>query len=123
MEKLLEADVCGIEHLQPGESFDKPQVRHNQMVVEVDDPYLGRIQQVGTPVKLDGVISILPGRHRGQGTIRPTYGVGRKRAHPRRLPSGTPDRRRSSTAYGCWTSVPITLAPSLHGCSLISVLT
>ena len=93
VEKLLEADVCGIEHLQPGESFDKPQVRHNQMVVEVDDPYLGRIQQVGTPVKLDGVDfnpprpAPRPGDHTAD-----LLGSGASTA-PVALPSGTPDRR------------------------------
>jgi crotonobetainyl-CoA:carnitine CoA-transferase CaiB-like acyl-CoA transferase len=44
---LLEADVCGIEHLRPSEVFDTEQARHNGMVVTVDDPVLGRVEQVG----------------------------------------------------------------------------
>jgi crotonobetainyl-CoA:carnitine CoA-transferase CaiB-like acyl-CoA transferase len=46
---LLEADVCGIEHLRPGEVFDTEQARHNSMVIAVDDPVLGRVEQVAPP--------------------------------------------------------------------------
>jgi crotonobetainyl-CoA:carnitine CoA-transferase CaiB-like acyl-CoA transferase len=49
---FLEADVCAVEHLRPTEVYDTPQAIHNDMVVEVDDPVLGRVQQVGVPVKL-----------------------------------------------------------------------
>jgi crotonobetainyl-CoA:carnitine CoA-transferase CaiB-like acyl-CoA transferase len=49
---LLEADVCGIEHLRPGEVFDTEQARHNGMVVTVDDPVLGRVEQVGPPAMI-----------------------------------------------------------------------
>ncbi len=38
--------------------FDDPQVRHNGMVVELRHPKLGRIRQMGVPVKL----SVTPGR-------------------------------------------------------------
>jgi crotonobetainyl-CoA:carnitine CoA-transferase CaiB-like acyl-CoA transferase len=53
VEQLLEADVCCIEHLHPAEVFDQPQTRHNQMVVEVDDPVLGTVQQVAPPARFD----------------------------------------------------------------------
>jgi crotonobetainyl-CoA:carnitine CoA-transferase CaiB-like acyl-CoA transferase len=51
LEKLLEADVCAIEHLHPTEVFDQAQARHNDMVFEIDDPVLGRIEQVGPAAK------------------------------------------------------------------------
>jgi crotonobetainyl-CoA:carnitine CoA-transferase CaiB-like acyl-CoA transferase len=44
--KLLEADICAIENLRAGEIFDQPQPRHNDMVLELDDPTLGPLQQV-----------------------------------------------------------------------------
>jgi crotonobetainyl-CoA:carnitine CoA-transferase CaiB-like acyl-CoA transferase len=46
LEKLLAADVCAIPELRPCEVFDEPQARHNRMVVELDDPVLGRVEQV-----------------------------------------------------------------------------
>jgi crotonobetainyl-CoA:carnitine CoA-transferase CaiB-like acyl-CoA transferase len=49
---FLEADVCAVEHMRPTEVFDTPQAVHNEMVVEVDDPVLGRVQQVGIGAKL-----------------------------------------------------------------------
>jgi crotonobetainyl-CoA:carnitine CoA-transferase CaiB-like acyl-CoA transferase len=49
--RLRAAEVCAIEHLSPGEAFDQPQVRHNAMVVEVDDPVLGPVEQVAPPAK------------------------------------------------------------------------
>jgi crotonobetainyl-CoA:carnitine CoA-transferase CaiB-like acyl-CoA transferase len=51
---FLEADVCAVEHLHPTEVYDTPQALHNGMVVEVDDPALGRVQQVGIGAKLFG---------------------------------------------------------------------
>jgi crotonobetainyl-CoA:carnitine CoA-transferase CaiB-like acyl-CoA transferase len=55
VEQLLEADVCCIEHLHPGEVFDQAQVRHNEMVVTLDDPVLGSVEQVAPPVRYAGV--------------------------------------------------------------------
>jgi crotonobetainyl-CoA:carnitine CoA-transferase CaiB-like acyl-CoA transferase len=40
-----------VPELHPGEVFDQAQVLHNEMVVEVDDPVLGRVQQVAPPAK------------------------------------------------------------------------
>ena len=48
---LREADVCAIEHLPTCEVFDSPQARHNGMVVRVDDPVLGTVEQVAPPIK------------------------------------------------------------------------
>jgi crotonobetainyl-CoA:carnitine CoA-transferase CaiB-like acyl-CoA transferase len=40
---------------EPRERFvDHPQVRHNQMFVDVDDPVLGKTTQMGLPVKFRG---------------------------------------------------------------------
>jgi crotonobetainyl-CoA:carnitine CoA-transferase CaiB-like acyl-CoA transferase len=58
LEKLLKADVCAIPALKPGEVFDEPQALFNEMVVEVDDPVLGRLQQVGPPAKLRSCPSV-----------------------------------------------------------------
>jgi crotonobetainyl-CoA:carnitine CoA-transferase CaiB-like acyl-CoA transferase len=51
LDRLRAADVCAIEHLHPGEIFDQPQPRENGMVVTVDDPVLGPVEQVGPPVR------------------------------------------------------------------------
>jgi crotonobetainyl-CoA:carnitine CoA-transferase CaiB-like acyl-CoA transferase len=51
VERLLEADICGIPQLRPTEVFDEPQPRLNGMVIEVDDAVLGRIEQVAPPAR------------------------------------------------------------------------
>jgi crotonobetainyl-CoA:carnitine CoA-transferase CaiB-like acyl-CoA transferase len=51
MERLLEADIAAIPVLHQCEVFDEPQAVHNQMVVEVDDPALGRVQQVAPAIR------------------------------------------------------------------------
>jgi crotonobetainyl-CoA:carnitine CoA-transferase CaiB-like acyl-CoA transferase len=48
---LTEADVCAIPLLRPGEIFDEPQARFNNMMVDVDDPVLGLVTQVAPPVQ------------------------------------------------------------------------
>ena len=59
---LRQAEVCAIEHLQPGEVFDQPQARYNQMVVEIDDPVLGLVQQVAPAAKFPslGQVALTP---------------------------------------------------------------
>jgi crotonobetainyl-CoA:carnitine CoA-transferase CaiB-like acyl-CoA transferase len=52
LDKLLKADICAIPALRPGEVFDEPQPRHNEMVLELDDPVLGRVQQVAPAMKI-----------------------------------------------------------------------
>ena len=54
---FMEADVCAVEHLRPTEVYDTPQARHNGMVVTVDDPILGPVEQVAPAAKL----SVTPG--------------------------------------------------------------
>ncbi len=55
---LNEADIpCGpVNHF--GETFSDPQVIHRKMVVEVNHPRLGKIKQIGIPIKF----SRTPGR-------------------------------------------------------------
>ena len=48
---LLDADVCVLPELHPCQVFDEPQTRHNEMVAEVEDAVLGRIQQVAPPIR------------------------------------------------------------------------
>jgi crotonobetainyl-CoA:carnitine CoA-transferase CaiB-like acyl-CoA transferase len=49
---FMEADVCAVEHLHATQVYDTPQAIHNEMVVEVEDPVLGLVQQVAAPAKL-----------------------------------------------------------------------
>ena len=51
VELFLDADVCAVEHLRPTEVYDTPQARHNEMVVTVDDPVLGPVEQVAPAAK------------------------------------------------------------------------
>lgn len=51
VDELLKADICVVEHLHPTEAFDTPQVRHNQMIIDMHDPVLGRISQVAPAAK------------------------------------------------------------------------
>jgi len=55
LKRLLDADVCAIPELHPGQIFDEPQVRHNEMVVQIDDPVLGLLEQVAPAIRFDGV--------------------------------------------------------------------
>lgn len=70
VELMAEADVCGIPVLRPGEVFDEPQTRHNRMVITVDDPELGRLEQVAPPVRFfgDHDVELPPAPRPGQHT-------------------------------------------------------
>ncbi len=57
VQRFLDADVCVVEHLRPTEVYDTPQARHNEMVVTVDDPVLGPVEQVAPAIKF----SLTPG--------------------------------------------------------------
>ena len=69
VERSMAADVCAVEHLHPSEVFDEPQPRHNRMVTEVDDPVLGRVEQVAPAIRFDGTFprcrgpAPTPGQH------------------------------------------------------------
>ena len=59
--RLRDIDVCAVEHLPVTAAFDQPQVIHNRMVVTVDDPVLGAVEQVAPPA----VLSATPASVRG----------------------------------------------------------
>jgi len=51
--KLLEeADVPCAPILTPAEVFDHPQMVENELIVEVDDPRVGKVKMMGIPLKL-----------------------------------------------------------------------
>jgi len=54
VKRMIEADICAVEHMAPTAVFDDPQARHNAMVLKVDDPSLGPIEQVAPGVRFDG---------------------------------------------------------------------
>jgi crotonobetainyl-CoA:carnitine CoA-transferase CaiB-like acyl-CoA transferase len=51
LDQLLAADICAIPHFHPGDVFDEAQPLHNGIVVTIDDPVLGSIQQVGPAIR------------------------------------------------------------------------
>jgi len=50
--RLRAYDVCAIPVLRPGEALTEPQALHNGVVVEFDDPVLGRVAQVGVAARM-----------------------------------------------------------------------
>jgi crotonobetainyl-CoA:carnitine CoA-transferase CaiB-like acyl-CoA transferase len=55
LKRLLDADVAAIPELRPGQIFDEPQVRHNEMVVKIADPKLGELEQVAPAIRFQGL--------------------------------------------------------------------
>jgi len=53
LDRLRELDVAVVPTRPPPEVFDEPHIRHHDMVMEVEDPDLGRVEQVGKPVKFE----------------------------------------------------------------------
>jgi crotonobetainyl-CoA:carnitine CoA-transferase CaiB-like acyl-CoA transferase len=51
-ERLRAADVCAIPVLRQGEALSEPQTIHNQVAIQVDDPELGVVTQVGVAARL-----------------------------------------------------------------------
>lgn len=49
--RLLDADVCVIPVLRPGEAYDEAQVLHNELIVAATDTDQGELQQVGPPFR------------------------------------------------------------------------
>ncbi len=62
LKELLEADVAVMPALAPAEVFDEPQTKHNRMVIQVDDPILGLVEQVGPGIMFGGQPAPLPSR-------------------------------------------------------------
>jgi crotonobetainyl-CoA:carnitine CoA-transferase CaiB-like acyl-CoA transferase len=61
--------VCVAPVYYVNETFADPQVRHRQMLVEIDDPALGTVRQAGIPIKL----SATPGEIRSLGVPDGTH--------------------------------------------------
>lgn len=55
LKRLLDADVAAIPELRAGQIFDEPQVRHNGMVVTIDDPRFGPLEQVAPVIQFAGL--------------------------------------------------------------------
>jgi crotonobetainyl-CoA:carnitine CoA-transferase CaiB-like acyl-CoA transferase len=88
VKRLVEADVCAIEHLPPTEVFDEAQTRHNEMVIALDDPVLGRTEQVAPCLRFDGVAPPVE---------RPAPRVGQDTAEVVRSLAGAPPSSRWRT--------------------------
>ena len=54
LKRLHDADVAAIPELRSGQIFDEPQVRHNDMVLTVEDPVLGQVEQVAPAIRFQG---------------------------------------------------------------------
>ena len=59
-EFLKDKDVCVAKVYDVEEVYDDPQIQHRNMIVEVEHPLVGKVKQVGSPIKL----SETPGRVR-----------------------------------------------------------
>ena len=66
---MKDKNICIGKVYNLGENFDDPQLRHREMLVEVDDPVRGKTKQVGIPIKLSDTpgkirsAAPLPGQH------------------------------------------------------------
>jgi len=58
-------DTCVAPVYYLNETFNDPQVRHRHMVVEIEDARLGKVRQIGIPIKL----SDTPGQIRSLGVV------------------------------------------------------
>ena len=85
-----QADICCEPCLRPGGLFADPQILHNDLVVEVEDPEVGRVLQVGPPVHM----TASPGRVRAP---RPLLGQHQHDAFTSEPP---PDNARARGATG-----------------------
>ncbi len=76
--RLRDIDVCAVEHLAVTEVFDQPQVIYNRMVITVDDPVLGPVEQVAPPATLTATPASVrgpapaPGRHGPDAAFAPS---------------------------------------------------
>jgi len=52
LERLRAYDVCAIPVLRPGEALSEPQTVHNGVVIELNDPVLGKVAQVGVASRM-----------------------------------------------------------------------
>ena len=52
LKRLEEVDIPCAPSLTPAEVFDHPQIVENELIVEVDDPRVGKVKMMGIPLKL-----------------------------------------------------------------------
>ncbi|MDP6560897.1 MAG: CaiB/BaiF CoA-transferase family protein, partial [Candidatus Binatia bacterium] len=64
-EFFKDKDTCFGPVYNLDETFSDPQVKHREMVVEIDHPRVGKVKQIGIPIKL----SETPGQIRSLGTL------------------------------------------------------
>jgi crotonobetainyl-CoA:carnitine CoA-transferase CaiB-like acyl-CoA transferase len=78
LEQLRAHDVCAIPVLRPCEVFDQPQARHNGIVVSIDDPEMGPLEQVGVAARMGAVPGAIrgPAPRPGQHTDEVLRGLG-----------------------------------------------
>jgi crotonobetainyl-CoA:carnitine CoA-transferase CaiB-like acyl-CoA transferase len=51
LKRLLDADICAMPALEPLQVFDEPQVAYNNMVLTLNDPVLGAVEQVAPAMR------------------------------------------------------------------------
>ena len=68
-EFLKDKNACVAPVYYLNETFADPQVRHRNLVVEMDHPRLGKVRQLGIPIKL----SETPGQIKSLGTLTGTH--------------------------------------------------
>lgn len=98
LKRLVDADVCAIPELHPGQIFDEPQVRHNEMVVTIEDPLLGPLEQVAPAIRFQGL------------SHRPIEGAPTVGQHGGRWPATLSDRALITATEVVGEEVPL-----LHG--------
>ena len=126
VQRFLDADVCAVEHLRPTEVYDTPQARHNGMVVTVDDPVLGPVEQVAPAIKFSqtpGAVRTARADGRRAHRRRARDGRGLARARRRRRRAGARYADRCSTACTSSTSARTTRVRTRRGCSPTSAPT
>ncbi|MBI2869585.1 MAG: CoA transferase [Chloroflexi bacterium] len=68
-EIFKDKDVCAAPMLELDETFADPQVRHREMLLEREHPNLGKVRQIGVPIKLSdtpgevGTLGVVTGTH------------------------------------------------------------
>ena len=98
------ADICCQPVLSPEEAFGDPQILHNGVIVDVDDPHLGPLRQIGPTVRMSRTPAVIrSGRPDRSVAQRDPDGVGAP-ARPR--PAAD---RRSPAADS--TAVPTARSP------------
>ncbi len=86
-ERLEGADVCWAPVKTFEETFDDPQVRHRELLVEQDHPVLGKIKVLGLPFKMSSTPGAVrkPAPAHGEDTLAILQGLGYHRQEAQEL--------------------------------------